>query len=139
MLAKPGGAHQKSINRRRALGGGWGGGGPNPSPPSNVVPQCTTLTTLNQDPPSRTQHTLRKWSSEISRKKCNLEVRRAFCKTRDSLTNQKSEKVPRKKTTRKMNLLENQSKKCKLEVGRAFCNTMTHEQLSKHKLCFDWL
>ena len=39
-VGKPGGAHEKSINRHRALGGGWGGGGPNPPPPQMLYPNA---------------------------------------------------------------------------------------------------
>ena len=39
------------------------------------------------------------------------------------LLTQKSEKVPQKKLTVKIDVLKNQLKKCKLEVRHAFCNT----------------
>ena len=46
-----------------------------------------------------------------------------FLQQQEILLNQKSEKVPQKKATQKVDVLKNQLKKCKLEVRRAFCNT----------------
>ena len=104
----------KPINRQRALGGGWGGGGPNPPLPSNVVPQCTTCTTLNQDLPSGIAHSRTKWSLKISWKKCTLEVRRVFETKQEMASDWKWEKSLPK-------------------------TDMRNKQLSKYLLYFDWL
>ena len=92
-------------------------------PPSNVVPQCTTCTTLNQDLPSRTVHSWTNLSSKISWKKCNLEVRRAFCNTHKCYWSKSPKKSTKKKPSVKIDVLKNQLKKCKLGVRHAFCNT----------------
>ena len=46
-----------------------------------------------------------------------------FLQQQQNLVNQKSEKVPQKKATEKVDIPKNQLKKCKLEVRRVFCNT----------------
>ena len=46
-----------------------------------------------------------------------------FLQQQEILLNQKSEEVPQKKPTVKIDVLKNQLKKCKLEVRHAFCNT----------------
>ena len=46
-----------------------------------------------------------------------------FLQHTNILMKQKSEKVPQKKPTRKIDVLKNQLKKCNLEVRHAFCNT----------------
>ena len=69
----------KPINRSRALGGGWGGGGPNPLLPSNVVPHTTIYITQNQNLPHEIAAQYTTPSQKISWKKCNPEVRHAFC------------------------------------------------------------
>ena len=46
-----------------------------------------------------------------------------FWQKQEILLNQKSETVPQKKATEKIDVPKNQLKKCKLEVRRVFCNT----------------
>ena len=90
----------KPINRRHALGGGWGGGGPNPSLPPNVVPQCTTCITLNQDLVHQTEPSCTNVSPKISWKSCKLEVGRVFGNTR-KVCSSKTPKWPCKKSHRR--------------------------------------
>ena len=110
----------KPINRQRALGGGWGGGGPHPSLPSNVVLQCTTCTTLNQDLPNQTKAHWTLLSLKISWKNCKLEVRRAFCNNSNYYCIKSLKKCPKKKRCDKSMCLKISWKKCKLEVRRVF-------------------
>ena len=52
-----------------------------------------------------------------------LRGKTCFLQHTEILLKQKSEKVPQKKPTVKIDVLKNQLKKCKLEVRHAFCNT----------------
>ena len=56
-------------------------------------------------------------------KKMQARGKTCFWQQQETLLNEKSEKVPQKKATVKVDVLKNQLKKCKLEVRRVFCNT----------------
>ena len=56
-----------------------------------------------------------------------------FLQQQQILLNQKSDKVPQKKATVKIDVLKNQLKKCKLEVRRVFCNTQKTLRTEKLK------
>ena len=56
-----------------------------------------------------------------------------FLQQQEILLNQKSEKVPQKKATVKVDVLKNQLKKCKLEVRRVFCKTQKTLRTQKSK------
>ena len=113
---------KKGINRDRALGGGWGGGGPNPPP----LKCCTSYHNLHHSK-SRFAWSdstiLRKFVVKNQLKKMQARGKTCFLQQQEILLNQKSEEVPQKKPTVKIDVLKNQLKKCKLEVRHAFCNT----------------
>ena len=57
-----------------------------------------------------------------------------FLQQQQNIVKQKSEKVPQKKATEKVDVLKNQLKKCNLEVRRAFCTQVLLKQKSLKKI-----